>query len=113
MTMSTEISRDELTALLVSDPPVLLEALGEPYFRKGHLPGAKQIDYLQVIDQVSAMQIAPDAPIVVYCASDTCKNSHLAAEALVGAGYANVRVYAEGKAGWQHAGLTLVRDGSR
>ena len=106
----TEISRDELTNLLLSSPPVILEALGEPYFRKGHLPGAKRIDYLQAIDQVAAMRIATDAPIVIYCASDTCKNSHHAAEALSGAGYANVRVYAEGKAGWQHAGLALVRD---
>jgi rhodanese-related sulfurtransferase len=108
--MVAEIMRDELAALLSSHPPVLLEALGEPYFRKGHLPGAKRIDYLQAIDQVQAMQIAAEAPIVVYCASDTCKNSHLAAQALAGAGYANVRVYVEGKAGWQHAGLTLVRD---
>ncbi len=56
------------------------------------------------------MAIPNGAPIVVYCASDTCQNSHLAAEALSGAGYTNVRVYGEGKAGWQHAGLPLVRE---
>lgn len=108
--MTTQISRHDLTTLLESNPPILLEALGEPYFRKGHLPGAKRIDYLQAIAQVESMAIPTDAPIVVYCASDTCQNSHLAAEALSGAGYANVRVYAEGKAGWQDAGLPLVRE---
>ncbi|CAN5905910.1 hypothetical protein BH11MYX3_BH11MYX3_10730 [soil metagenome] len=108
--MTTQISRDELTTLIHNNPPIILEALGEPYFRKGHLPGAKRIDYLQAIAQVESLAIPIDAPIVVYCASDTCQNSHLAAEALSGAGYANVRVYAEGKAGWRHAGLPLVRD---
>lgn len=108
--MSTQIQRDELTSLLSDGQPLLLEALGEPYFRKGHLPGARRIDYLQAIAQVQAMAIATDATIVVYCASETCKNSHVAAEALRGAGYSDVRVYTEGKAGWQHAGLPLVRD---
>ncbi|HEU4613896.1 MAG TPA: rhodanese-like domain-containing protein, partial [Kofleriaceae bacterium] len=48
-------------------------------------------------------------PIVVYCASATCKNSHEAALALSELGYANVRVYAEGKADWEAAGLPLER----
>ena len=39
-----------------------------------------------------------------------CANSKIAAEALERAGYANVRVYEEGKQGWQEAGLALSRD---
>ena len=36
--MSNEITRDELShAITTLNPPVLFEALGEPYFRKGHL----------------------------------------------------------------------------
>jgi rhodanese-related sulfurtransferase len=109
--MSNQITRDELaTAITTLTPPVLLEALGEPYFRKGHLPGARRIDYLNAIEQVQALGVARDAAIVVYCASTTCPNSHIAAEALRGAGFGDVRVYAGGKADWQEAGLALSRE---
>jgi rhodanese-related sulfurtransferase len=110
--MRTEITVDELTAALTgARPPLVLEALGEPYFRKGHLPGARRIDYLQAVPQVQAMAIAHDAPIVVYCASASCNNSGVAAHALRDAGYTDVRVYVEGKEGWQAAGRALTRDG--
>jgi rhodanese-related sulfurtransferase len=53
--------------------------------------------------------VLPDkhAPVVVYCASATCKNSHQAAEALIAIGYEDVHVYVEGKADWKAAGLPL------
>ena len=45
--------------------------------------------------------------VVVYCASESCKNSHVAAAKLVELGYADVRVFAGGKAAWKDAGLAL------
>lgn len=106
--MSTPI--DHQTIVARPSSLVIFETLPEPYFRKGHLPGARRLDYLQAVEQVGALAIAHDATIVVYCASVTCQNSHIAAAALAGAGYTDVRVYAEGKQGWQEAGLPLVRD---
>ena len=49
--------------------------------------------------------VAPDkaAEIVVYCASRTCQNSHIAANVLRQLGYANVAVYAGGKEDWKEA----------
>jgi rhodanese-related sulfurtransferase len=104
------ITRDELKTVLDSGAPfTLLEALPEKYYRHGHLPGARLFPH----DQASllAATVLPDkqAKIVVYCASATCLNSHQAAETLSALGYANVRVYVEGKADWQAAGLTLER----
>ncbi len=115
----TEITREELAHALDRSqaqarapvaPPVVLEALPDKYFRKGHLPGARRIDYLAAVDQVAALGVAHDTDIVVYCASMTCENSHIAAGALTAAGYHRVRVYREGKQGWQDAGLALERD---
>ena len=57
----------------------------------------------------SASRSPKDAPIVVYCASDTCMNSHQAAERLAAQGYSNVYVYAGGKKDWQQAGLKLEK----
>ena len=85
----------------------LVEALPEKYWRDWHLPGAKHLPHDQV------RQLAPDvlpdldAEIVVYCASSTCQNSHIAAKLLEQMGYANVAVYAGGKQDWQAAGLPV------
>jgi len=105
------IDRTALLARLKSTKgPLLLEALPEKYFRHGHLPGAWHF----YPDRAEALgPLLPrdrDAEIVVYCASDTCKNSAVAAEALMVLGYRNVRVYAGGKKDWVDAGLPLERE---
>jgi rhodanese-related sulfurtransferase len=103
-----EITRSELqTKIDGGESFVLLETLPEPYYRKGHLPGALLMPH----DRVSelAPQLVPSlrSEVVVYCASNTCRNSHQAAARLTELGYENVRVYAGGKAEWQEAGLPL------
>jgi rhodanese-related sulfurtransferase len=108
------IDRNELSEMLASpNPPVLLEALGEAYYEQGHLPGAIALP----LDRVKAVaeQRLHDKSVrlVVYCASSTCKNSDVAARALVAMGYANVRVYRGGKADWSDAGLPLERGPER
>ena len=95
------------TMLLDSDPPALLEALPPKYFRQGHLPGARQLNTDGAADHAKRLGMTVDQPIVVYCASETCANSHQAAEALAAAGYRDVSVYAGGKQDWVDAGLPL------
>lgn len=108
--MSRQISRTELQArLAVNRELVLLEALPEKYYRDGHLPGARHMPHDRVRELAS--RVAPDksAEIVVYCASDTCQNSHIAASQLTLLGYANVAVFAGGKKAWSEAGLPFAR----
>lgn len=88
---------------------VLAEALPEQYFRDGHLPGAVQVSH-HVTPEVAAKLGGKDADIVVYCASSTCQNSHVAAQALERLGYSKVSVFAGGKQDWSDAGLPLVRE---
>ena len=87
----------------------LAEALPEKYWRDWHLPGARHLPHDQV--RSLAPSVLPDksAQIVVYCASSTCQNSHIAAQLLEQMGYANVAVYAGGKQDWQEAGLPVER----
>ncbi len=106
--MTKILTRSELQARLNANPGlVLLEALPERYYNDRHLPGAKHFPHDQA--RVLAPALAPDkaAEIVVYCASKTCQNSHIAARALDQLGYANVAVYAGGKQDWAEAGLAL------
>jgi len=102
------ITRDDLRDLIDRRAPVtVLEALPEPYFRKGHLPGARQFPHDRAAEAAAAMLPDKHAAVVIYCASATCANSHVAAEALSALGYTDVRVYVEGKQDWQAAGLPL------
>jgi rhodanese-related sulfurtransferase len=104
------IDRVQLHAKMGAAPqPVLVEALPRKYFDDGHLPGARHLPHDQV--RVLAPTLLPDlqAEVVVYCASDTCQNSHIAARVLEQIGYSNVAVYAGGKKDWSEGGLPLER----
>lgn len=87
----------------------LVEALPEKYYRDGHLPGAKHLPHDQVRELAPGVLPDKSAEIVVYCASPTCQNSHIAAKVLERLGYTHVAVYAGGKQDWQEAGLALER----
>ncbi len=109
--MTKLITRDDLQQRLLSgDAPTLVEALPEKYFRDGHLPRAINIPHTEVAARAAAMLPDKSAPIVVYCASATCQNSHIAAKQLEQRGYTDVSVYAGGKQDWTEAGLALERD---
>jgi len=104
------ISRDELKMALAGGAPLtLLEALPEKYYRHSHLPGAQLFPHDQARALAAALLTEKQARIVVYCANAACTNSHQAAETLTELGYTDVRVYVEGKADWQAAGLALER----
>ncbi len=106
--MTNQISRNELVKrLLGSERPILVEALPEKYFTHAHIPGAINMPHDQVDDLAVRMLPQKDAPIVVYCASVTCQNSHIAAERLTELGYKDVQVYVEGKKDWIDAGLPV------
>lgn len=104
------ITRDELKTALDSGAPLtVLEALPEKYFRHSHLPGALLFPHDRASELAATLLPEKQAPIVVYCASATCTNSHQAAATLSALGYSDVRVYVEGKADWQAAGFALER----
>jgi len=105
------IDRVTLNQLLQSEhAPVLVEALPEKYYRDWHLPDARHLPHDEV--QLRAVTVLPDksVPVVVYCASRTCQNSHIAAALLVRLGYTDVSVYPGGKQDWSEAGLPIERE---
>jgi rhodanese-related sulfurtransferase len=107
MAVST-ISREALAARLrAEDPPVVAEALGPRYYDDAHLPDAVNLDPARFDELVPVLFPSHDQAIVVYCASETCRNSHEAAARLVALGYTDVSVYEGGKADWIAAGLPV------
>jgi rhodanese-related sulfurtransferase len=106
--MTRTISREDLQAKIArKEPLVILEALPENHYLKGHLPGALNLPHDHVRERAPALAPDRSAAIVTYCASATCRNSHIAAETLRGMGYTDVSVYAEGKQDWIEAGLPM------
>ena len=100
--MSKTVTRTQLQARIAANPGlVLLEALPEKYYNDWHLPNAKHFPHDQA--RALAASVVPDrqSEVVVYCASKTCQNSHIAARVLEQLGYANVAVYAGGKEDWK------------
>ena len=89
---------------------VVVEALPEEgTYRSGHIPGAAHLP-LENIDRRAALVIDDrNASVVVYCASESCENSHIAAKRLNELGYSNVSVYAGGKADWKLRGYPLEK----
>lgn len=102
--MNKTVTRNELQARLSANPGlILLEALPAKYYNDWHLPGAKHFPHDQARQLAPAVVPDKSAEIVVYCASRTCQNSHIAANVLRQLGYANVAVYAGGKEDWTEA----------
>jgi rhodanese-related sulfurtransferase len=106
--MTRTISRQDLQARIEARQPiVVLEALPEGHYVKAHLPGSINLPHDKVRELAPRLLPDRNAEIVTYCASATCRNSHIAADTLRAMGYANVSVYAEGKQDWIEAGLAI------
>lgn len=85
----------------------LVEALPEPHYARGHLPGAVVLPLDGLENNAARVLPEKGAEIVVYCAGPTCANSDTAGRALRALGYEHVRVFKGGKAEWTEAGRSL------
>src|SRR4051812_46810990 len=90
------ISLAELRSLIETKTPVLLEALPEEHYAAGHLPGAFAMPLDKLVESAARNAADKARALVVYCASSTCKNSHIAAAKLETLGYQSVHVFGGG-----------------
>jgi rhodanese-related sulfurtransferase len=105
------ITTEELKHKIDSGRPVaLVEVLSANQYAKGHLPTAISVPLDERFNEEMRLSMPDrDRDVVVYCDSETCLTSQVAAERLAELGYRNVYDYEEGKAGWKDAGLPLVQ----
>lgn len=104
--MAREIDRAELLERLDAGDVTLLDAQGPGWFEKEHLPGAVR-GRLDDPEATISKLGGTDREIVVYCSSESCQGSALAASLLEGRGYTRVLRYTAGKADWIEAGLPV------
>lgn len=68
MTGVATISLDELRQKIErGDDFLLFEVLGEPYYRRHHLPGARLMPPAEVESTIAGIAPAKNAEIVLYC----------------------------------------------
>jgi len=106
--MTKTITREQIKEKLDSDDPVtIIEALPQKYFDAEHLPGALNIPHDEIQARAPDMLPDKDAFIVLYCASNDCRNSKIATNTLQQIGYSNAFEYVEGKQHWLEANFPV------
>jgi rhodanese-related sulfurtransferase len=105
--LTNEISQKDIESGIRQGELVLVEALPEPHWKKGHLPGALNLPLEGLANRAAEILPDRDANIVVYCSGPSCQNSHIAKRKLSDLGYSRVRVFGGGKSAWTDAGHAL------
>ena len=70
---------------------VILDARTQEEYDQGHIPGAIVISHEEIAEKAEEVLTDKDQLILVYCRSG--RRSKIAAEALVGLGYTNIREF--------------------
>lgn len=101
------MSVDELAGMLSRNETVyVFDNNGRERYVQGHVPTARWVSY----DAVSASVLPEDraARLVFYCANESCRACHHAADAATALGYTNVYILPAGIAGWTASGQRVV-----
>lgn len=116
---TTEISTDELKAILSSKSASVFDARPHLEFSMSHVPGALNVapkpgvlpsEYVSDVAEIGRiLNEDKGAPIVLYCNGPFCGKSKRLAQELATAGYTNVRRYQLGIPTWRAlVGLTQI-----
>lgn len=104
------INRRELERMLERDRGfVLIEALPEDEYARGHLPFAINVplEDEHFEDRIREAVPEPERDIVVYCSNAECPVSREAARRIEELGYVSVYEYLDGKEDWFRNESTL------
>lgn len=99
-----ELNNPLRVKLMIDSGQVVLVDVRRPdMYDMGHLPGALSFplsEFDGVIERFKAT-VKRDAPLILYCAGVTCRDSHTFGARLIEMGYTDVSVYAGGYSEWQ------------
>jgi len=87
--------------------PLILDVRSESEYASGHIPGSVNVPYDQLPGGLSKLGVAKTEEIVVHCQSG--RRASMAEDALIAAGYTNVRDLDGHMAGWQKDGYPIEK----
>ena len=86
------ITAEEAKAIMDSeDGYIILDARTQEEYDQGHIPGAIVISHEEIMEKAEEVLTDKEQLILVYCRSG--RRSKIAAEALVGLGYTNIKEF--------------------
>lgn len=87
-----------------------MDARTAEQYKAGHIAGACSLPVYQIDEYLFPFldTVLPDVPVVTYCSSVSCEDSHLLARELSDMGYQDVRIFAGGMAAWREKGYAVV-----
>lgn len=103
------VSLEEASALYAAQGALFIDARPEEAYREGHIAGALSLPWEEFENRFDGAmaEAPPDSLIIVYCDGEECSLSLDLAAALVGKGYAHVRVLENGWTLWRGAKLPV------
>jgi rhodanese-related sulfurtransferase len=104
-----EITTNELVDILKFKSETVYDVRTAKEYAIAHIPGTINI-YEKEVDQIIAQNPSPSTPMILYCNGPSCGKSKRTSEALVAAGYTNVRRYQLGMPVWRALSFTVQTD---
>jgi rhodanese-related sulfurtransferase len=101
------VSPTELTLKVNREDALVLDIRGAEDFKKGHITGARNLPLAQLPTQLTSLEKAKDAPIIVVCFAGVSAQG--AAKQLLAAGFTKVAVLAGGMQKWTGDNLPVVK----
>lgn len=100
------IAPDDLARLLAERAVTLVDVRELSETRSGSIAGARRLPLATVLNGQAKAQLSRDQPLVIHCAFG--QRSLIAAQALLAAGFTDVRHLAGGLSAWRAAGQPLA-----
>lgn len=109
----------ELIGMLQSPQAVVVDSRTRDWFDGGTIPGAINIPYTYIVDELARLGCEPDfdgwdcaaaKPVALFCNGVWCGQSPTAIRNMISAGYPTDRIfyYRGGMQGWRLLGLTVT-----
>ena len=107
ITASIEIINPEIVKQIVKKKErLILDVRRREIYNQGHLPGALSFPLVDFDENIGMLldSVSKTSPILVYCSSVECSDSHTAAEQLKSLKYENIKVFSGGFRQWLELG---------
>ncbi len=90
---------------------LLVDSRNPEEYSEAHIPGAVNIPQKKMAEMVGLLPAEKSTRIIFYCNGVKCGKSRKAANMVIGLGYTNVWVYAEGMPVWEEMGYSFYKGG--
>ncbi len=106
------ISPDIIRQMVQKKERIVLDVRPREIYNQGHLPHALSFPLMTFDDDFPQLLnlINSSSPVMVYCSSVACTDSHEFAERLKNMGYTDVKVFSGGFRLWQEKGYEIEKN---